>query len=188
MNSVTAMPIDDTLDPVFDKIKARHDQISKFGRAWINHKAKLLPFVSELLMLGCDLGYSGADYMIVTLTGDKEKFLKLVRIHRKHGFKPTMPEKGATTAMWFATHEDVQFFVQFTSTVCKRVQTGTKMVEQPIYETQCEEFVSDEAIALAGPAPTLYDEAVALESELAPDDLDELNRRRGGQLEDNTPF
>ena len=42
-----------------------------------------------------------------------------------------------------------RFWMQFTSSVCKRVQVGTKTVEQPIYEVQC------------GALPDLIEEAPA---------------------------
>jgi hypothetical protein len=34
--------------------------------------------------------------------------------------------------------DEPQIWLHFTSTVCKRIQTGTKTVEQPIYKVVCE--------------------------------------------------
>jgi hypothetical protein len=159
MNTVAELN-DAELDPVWNKMKEKHDELAKFAHGWMNAKKNGLPFIRDLLMLGFDL-YFSAPYIYLTGTGDKAKFLTLVRLHRKYGHKPTIPSKGATEACWFVNlGPDVEVFVRFTSTVCKRVKVGTKMEEVAVYETQCEEFVGDEVQELAGPAPAQLEDTL----------------------------
>jgi len=43
------------------------------------------------------------------------------------------------STFWRKEGQDLKFWIVFVSTVCKRVQVGTKMVEQAVYETVCDE-------------------------------------------------
>lgn len=79
------------------------------------------------------------EYMGLSFAGDGEK-LKTVWGHmRRAGFNTSQrPAKGDTTFNSFWSQEGfADIFMMFSSTLCKRVKIGTKMVEQPIYETQC---------------------------------------------------
>jgi hypothetical protein len=65
---------------------------------------------------------------------------KIFRVLKKAGWDgPKAEEKSASySGFWKADDADWQIWVSFTSTMCKRVQVGTKLVEQPIYEVVCE--------------------------------------------------
>jgi hypothetical protein len=132
--------IADELDPVWDKIKEQHDAIAARARRWIEVREELLPFCKDMVLLGADVSVDSMDINF-RLSGDKDKFLKLVRLHRRHGFRPTIPEKGETEATWRVNKDQVSFWIHFASTVCRRVQVGTKTQEVPVYETQCDTFV-----------------------------------------------
>lgn len=158
--------IADELDPVLEKLLDEEKDIRKTIEKWEKSKDKGLPFVKDLLMLGCHISLS-KPHIYVTLSGDKDKFLKFIRIHRRYGHKPNIPAKGETQATWFIYIGESEFFMHFTSTVCKRVQTGTKMQPVPIYETVCEEFVPDtaeldapEAAELPAPAPAQLEDSI----------------------------
>lgn len=79
------------------------------------------------------------DYISLNFAGDGPKLSAVWKLLRRHGYNTgCRPKKGDTTFYAFWTQEGhAQFFMNFTSTMCKRVQVGTQMVEQPIYETQC---------------------------------------------------
>lgn len=115
------------------------------------HKAKIMPFASAMHDLGADLSLPNS--LDVRLTGDKTKFLALLRVLARFGMKPPKVEKGATGFSHFFYPEDMpglQVYVTFSSTVCRRVKTGTKMVEQDVYETVCDEiYPHGEEIAAA---------------------------------------
>lgn len=60
---------------------------------------------------------------------------------RRSGFVPDARPKVKDTS--FQTHfrqtDGATVWLSFSSSVCKRVQVGTRTVEEPIYEVQCEE-------------------------------------------------
>ena len=81
--------------------------------------------------------------MDLGFTGDQEAFKELWGALRSAGYKPTTrPEKDELFTDFYTTfineETDLKIWLDFSSTICKRVKTGTKMVEQPIYEVQCE--------------------------------------------------
>ncbi len=142
------------LDPVFSKLSEAHGKLARRTNEWNACKGQYLKFVQEMVLLGCELSADNDFDMHFRVTGDKQKFLQLVRCHRRYGFKPTMPAKDATAAFWRINAYDAQMgmYFSFSSTVCHRVKVGTKMVEQDVYETHCESFVPDEEPQLQGPA------------------------------------
>jgi hypothetical protein len=75
----------------------------------------------------------------LSFPGDGETLGKVWGLLRRHGYRTeARPKKGDTgfTAFWERDGMP-RIWMQFSSTLCRRVQVGTKMVEQPIYETQC---------------------------------------------------
>lgn len=83
----------------------------------------------------------------LSFTGDGQRLIAVWKELRLAGWKPNAhPKKGDTS---FHTHWPKEgfatFWMSFSSSVCRRVQVGTKMVEQPIYETQCAELPLIEA-------------------------------------------
>lgn len=105
------------------------------------HKAKILPLANALHEIGADLSFPNS--LDVRLIGDKQKFIALLRVLARFGLKAPKVEKGATGFSHFFYPEDMpglQVYVCFSSTVCRRVKTGTKMVEQDVYETVCDEI------------------------------------------------
>lgn len=96
--------------------------------------------------LDIEPGFSlDGDYINLSFAGDGPKLAAVWKLLRQHGFKNSChPKKGDTTFYAFWEREGhVQFFMSFTSTMCRRVQVGTKMVETPIYETQCGDVSAD---------------------------------------------
>lgn len=83
----------------------------------------------------------------MSFTGDGARLGEVWAELRKSGYTPNCgPKKGEST---FYTHwlKDgmATFWMNFASSVCRRVQIGTQTVEQPIYETQCGELPELEA-------------------------------------------
>lgn len=81
-------------------------------------------------------------YIAFSFTGDGERLAAVWKELRRNGYKnDCRPKKGDTTFYAFWHREGyANLFMNFSSSLCKRVQVGTKMVEQPIYETQCGEL------------------------------------------------
>lgn len=155
------------LDPVFSKLSDAHGKLTRMANEWSRCKDRYLKFVQEMVLLGCELSTDSDFDIHFRVSGDKQKFLQLVRCHRRYGFKPEMPAKGATTAFWRINdrNEQIGMYFSFSSTICHRVKVGTKMVEQDVYETRCESFVPDEEPQLQGPT-----HIVAMLPSSAPDD------------------
>jgi len=73
-------------------------------------------------------------------SGDKLVFEGVFRALRKLGYEPDKrPEANASyfTTFWNRPGTTLRVYTRFSSTVCKRVKIGTKMVEQDIFETRC---------------------------------------------------
>lgn len=98
--------------------------------------------------LDIDVGFSPDNSWInVSFTGDGERLGKVWGEFRKSGWNTvSRPEKGKTEfyAFW---HQDglADLFMNFTSSVCRRVKVGTKTVEQDVFETVCGELPELEA-------------------------------------------
>jgi hypothetical protein len=108
------------------------------------HAAKLQALFADVEPLGCD-PYTDGDWIFVSLTGDKHKFLQFCRAMRKHGFEVPKVEKGATgfQKLNYIGEGDnaLALYFIFSSSVCRRVKVGTKMVEQDVFEVVCDELM-----------------------------------------------
>jgi hypothetical protein len=79
----------------------------------------------------------------LTATGDRHKLSEIVRILRRHGFSSSIrPGPKDTSYSTFFDHASgAKIWLSFSSIACRRVQVGTEMVEQAIYEIVCDEQV-----------------------------------------------
>lgn len=98
----------------------------------------------------------------LTFTGDGPRIAAVWAQLRRSGYEPNRrPTKGEPT---FYTHWHKKGFstiwMQFASSVCRRVQVGTKTEEIAIYEVQCGEMPELEAEA-AVPSLRMIDGEIA---------------------------
>lgn len=147
-------------------LKERLDLAERRER-WMLHKDLLAPIVNAMRKLGADVSFPNS--LDIGLVGDRHVLAKAVRILRTSGYSfpaASRPKKGDTTWSQFFRCEGcaVVVFFRFSSSVCRRVQTGTQMVEQPIFETVCDsielplvEDASTNVVAF-NPAPAIDDE------------------------------
>jgi hypothetical protein len=126
--------------------------IAKDRLQWNGCKEFFGPIVNAFQRIGAE-PYFSTGTIYINMTGDKDKLTQAFRILRTAGleFTSDRPKKGDTS--WHSSFkhpsQTVYVFFQFTSSVCRRIKTGTKMVEQDIYEVQCGDISTDE------PPPTL---------------------------------
>lgn len=78
----------------------------------------------------------------LSFTGDGAKLGEVWKALRQAGYTTNCrPKKGDST---FYTHWFLEgystIWMNFSSSVCRRVKVGTKMVEQDVYEVQCGEL------------------------------------------------
>lgn len=107
--------------------------------AWEANREILGPIVDELHPIAVSVGYpSTLDFSI---SGDKEVLLKAIRCFRKNKFStqnsPPAPGENSWSAFFGRPGCSIRIWFSFTSTVCRRVKVGTKMVPQDVYETVC---------------------------------------------------
>jgi hypothetical protein len=79
----------------------------------------------------------------ICVSGDKHTLAACVRAMRVRGFDGgRRPEAGATSHSTFYEHgRGAQIWFSFTSKACRQVKVGTKMVEQDVFETVCNEMI-----------------------------------------------
>jgi hypothetical protein len=141
-------------------------KLAKLRARWNSCRDLFSPVIAAFQRGGIE-PYMQDDYVVVQATGDKTKLESAFRILRGAGFtfNADRPKKGDSQWYSFFMHpeSETKLFFQFTSSVCKRVKVGTKMVEQDIYETHCGDISSDDP-----PALTLVPSAPAIESDEIP--------------------
>jgi hypothetical protein len=116
-------------------------EFSKARQKWDSIKDLYRPIVRAIQKLEIEPRLSND--IDVNFTGDAHKLAAVVRILRTNGFSTTYAPPEAGKSEWYAYYShpkvDVKVWLHFTSSVCRRVKIGTKMVEQDIYETVCGE-------------------------------------------------
>jgi len=83
-----------------------------------------------------------SDSIDISITGDQEVLKTVFQALRPLGYVPrTRPDiQPQATYQTYFDHpdKDMKVWLNFSSTLCKRVKVGTKMQEVDIYETVCE--------------------------------------------------
>lgn len=107
-----------------------------FGKLIADHKPLFLWLEQHDLDVGFDIRYGSMD---LYFSGDGRRLGSVWGELRRSGFEcGSRPKKGDTSFTGFFRKEGFpHIYLSFSSTLCKRVQVGTQLVEQPIYETQC---------------------------------------------------
>lgn len=130
------------------KLVEQTQNVQKFAKQWHLTITAFAPLFRRFEELDIDVRFSLADGDIgISFTGDGERLTTVWAELRRNGYVPTnRPEKGASTHnCWWKREGFSQFWMSFSSSVCRRVQVGTRMVEQPIYETVCSDLPEIEA-------------------------------------------
>lgn len=114
----------------------------------------------EELDLDCQFCLTSGDINL-SFTGNGAKLGEVWGLLRRYGYAPNnRPKKGESS---FHTHWYKDGFstiwMSFSSSVCRRVQVGTKTETVPIYEVQCGDMPEIEAETLA-PSLTVIDGGV----------------------------
>lgn len=127
-------------------------QVQKRRARWYSCRSVMKPLVDSLLELDIEPTFNHE--FDIQFTGDKRKLDAVLSLVRFAGFTlddPKPPGPKDTSWSCYATHPGltVRIWVYFTSSVCKRVKIGTKMVEQDIYEIGCDPFTVDALPAIA---------------------------------------
>lgn len=142
--------------------------IAERREAWILNKDHLAPIVNVMRKLGAEVQLH--DCLHVSLTGDAKKLAGAVRALRVSAYssRADRPVKGDTTwnAFFDRDGSTMRIFLRFTSSVCRLVKTGVKMVEQPVYETVCDDITLPAAEELAAKIIELTETPAAIIDEV----------------------
>lgn len=139
----------DVIKQLNDKLREKRERLKKFRDAIRANAGKLQTILDDFIAIGAE-PFTDGDWIHITVTGDKSKFLQFCRAMRKHGFDLPTIEKGATgfTKLHFLGEGmEITLYFTFSSTQCRRVKVGTKMVEQDVFEVVCDELMPYEPAA-----------------------------------------
>ena len=127
-------------DAIASAKQARKDQ-----KAYLNkHIEHFISIANGLIVVEkyiINLNIDGCTSLDLSIAGDHHVMNGVWGALRKLGYEASSrPEekKIASYSCWFTKTDWPRIWFQFSSTKCTRKKIGTKMVEQPIYETVCE--------------------------------------------------
>ena len=161
-------------DSVLKSLDEQEDRIRKLRFQWAQVRSTFRPVVKGLRALEIDSVFDGD--LNVSFSGNKAKLLAVMRLLRRSGFsyRGDPPEANATSwgAYWVNPKLDDPDYVRttsklwmyFTSSVCRRVQVGTQMVEEPVYETRCGDDEADDP--QASPRATVQPDQPSIEDDI----------------------
>lgn len=129
-----------------ERIEAYEAPIREFKDHWTREKERYMPVLRKLAHLGAEFYAGDRTYLQVNLMGDGHVLAEAMRALRAHGFNTynSKPAKNDPTWSSFWTVEGagdwhIRIYLNFTSSVCRRVKTGTKTVVQDVFEIVCGE-------------------------------------------------
>lgn len=111
---------------------------------WKAIRVQFEPIMKRLDAEGIESSFDG-DFNL-RFSGDKKKLTSIIRLLRTNGWDykediaPPKENEPSWSAFWH--HPDLvgtRIWFWFTSSVCRRIQVGTRTVEEPIFETRCGE-------------------------------------------------
>lgn len=150
-------------DPIEISLAEQALTLAKSRQRWNSIKDFYRPIINALQRLGVEPSLSSD--IDIRFAGDAHRLAAVVRILRTSGFNTytERPKQGDTSWSAFFEHPDcgTKVYLYFSSSVCRRVKVGTKMVEQDVYETQCGDISAvDEppALTIVPAAPELVDD------------------------------
>lgn len=127
------------LENINDSIQYANKRLASYleHREWIDELVAAIP--EEVLQNASVTSYS----LDLSAIGNSGALSTVWRALRTRGWNTTKdkPEPGdiGWSGFWRHPDHEYQIFLTFSSTVCKRVQVGTRMEEMPVYEVRCDE-------------------------------------------------
>jgi hypothetical protein len=144
---------------ILDAIENMEAIVRDMRATWTGYAAEYAPLLAKFAALNpTSISLPCGFVVSANFAGDKHALTAIVRALRSEGWSTSAkpPKKGDNE--WRPTFskkakdgKQLQVWLYFTSTACRRVEVGKKMVEVPVYETVCDEITLDRVDA--GPAP-----------------------------------
>lgn len=115
------------------------DFIAEYAHEINRVEAGLEPVKEWLISTDLDISNGSVD---ISYSGGKQVLTGIFTALRGLGYEPGSRPKdeklSSFTCYWDHPKYKMRFWLTFSSTMCKRVKVGSKMVKQDIYETVCE--------------------------------------------------
>lgn len=117
--------------------------------------SRLAPYMAEFDAIGQFAEEQGATVYLssgpglsIYVTGKPEKLTAFWAYFRSKEYVPDEHPVGKFSSFSTRFRKDPEkyegnIYFNYTSTVCRRVQVGTKTVEEPVYEIQCDNGETD---------------------------------------------
>jgi hypothetical protein len=135
------------MDIILNNCEDQQRHLSEKLDKYMRCKHIIDPTIEALGPLVKDVSFPGS--IDLSITGNKDDLRFLFKTLRSRGWNTQFrPTAHAASYSGFWDHEDseLQIWVNFHSSVCKLVRTGTKLVEQPVYEVVCsDDEIGEEA-------------------------------------------
>ena len=123
-----------------NRLKEQAEDLKKNKDFWKVHKALLKPVIKALEAKEIEPWIANG-WFYISFSGDKHKLADVVRVLRTNGFSTTSDKPEPNSTSWYALYKNPSMSgyvcLNFSSSVCQRVQVGTKMEEVPVYEVRC---------------------------------------------------
>jgi hypothetical protein len=134
------------LEELRDKVVKRQKETLDFIE---RNRESYGPIVEEVSLLDPYDMRIDSTSLDINIVGDKQVLNRVFGILRRHGYEPLErpTENTASYMTWFSKEGCGGIWLNFSSTQCRRVKVGTKMVEQDVYDVVC----NDDAPAEAAP-------------------------------------
>ena len=118
-------------------------KLQQLMQAWLLDKARLAPIITEFEKLGGSATWFSTG-LSLAITGDKDILTKAMRLLRTSGGEVCGDRPQENSPTWYGLFRvegltSEYIYLQFSSSVCRRVQVGTKLETVPVYETVCDE-------------------------------------------------
>ncbi len=120
--------------------QVERDKTLKAEASWYHRNKNGIKEVADALKkIDIQSASVSGEEVDIGVTGDKHMLAAVWSAFRKLGYEPSRRPEKAESYFYCRWEKEGKpsFYLTFSSTVCKRVKIGTKMVEQDIYETVC---------------------------------------------------
>ncbi len=134
------------MNKVEQRLKKEFESFQRGLEAFDEYKEQLKPIIEGIEKIDpeIDMYWDGVESdLIISFTGNKHRLAEVVRVLRINGWVASSQPPKSNDSSWgsYFIHAKTTatVWLYFTSSVCRRVQVGTQMVEQPIWGVRCEE-------------------------------------------------
>lgn len=121
------------------QLASRKKDLDRYAKLFASTVRGFAPMFLQLEEWGIDISFDFNGYIDVRFTGGRESLVRVWKLLRQNGYSCTSrPTEGSSHfgGFWY-NGEHAKLYMNFSSSQCVRVKTGTKLVEQDVYEVQC---------------------------------------------------